>query len=103
MLDILNTISEISSLYQLIEDKEKCCEYTFRSELFMGICDGTKSDCLLRGKEMCTKFANCYGVMWDDGWGKANKGVVICTWNTLISKPGALETHLKKCNTGILA
>jgi len=43
------------------------------------ICDGSKEDCLAKGKSRCSADSGCEGVMWNEDWGAALKGVKFCT------------------------
>ena len=64
------------------------------------ICDGTKKDCVKKGKEICLSDSNCYGIMWDSAWGK--KGVKMCTSWTLEEKEGKDWSVFMKCSMGKL-
>ena len=65
----------------------------------MRLCDGTKSHCILKGEEICSKDYSCAGFMWHAGWASSLKGVKLCTTNKLVTKPERdWETHLKHCN-----
>ena len=57
------------------------------------ICDGSKEDCLAKGKSLCSAHSVCEGVMWNEGWGAALKGVKFCTTQNLAQK-GDWETFL---------
>ena len=58
------------------------------------ICDGSKNDCVAKGKAKCDKDPNCFGVMFHKGWAKAFKGVKFCTSNKVVKK-GNWMTYLK--------
>ena len=48
------------------------------------ICNGTKIDCVKKGKEKCMSDRKCYGIMYNWWWAKKEKGVKICTsWTYL--------------------
>ena len=52
-----------------------------------GGCDGTKQDCLERGKRLCNSQANCYGVMYHPGfWSAQHSGFKLCTSAALTPK-----------------
>ena len=54
----------------------------------MNICDGSKNDCVWKGKEKCYFDPNCHGIMYNGAsWGPAHKGVKVCTSKALIDKP----------------
>ena len=50
------------------------------------ICNGSKNDCLMKGKEICMSDRKCYGIMYNGLWSHANSGVKICTSWTLEEK-----------------
>ena len=52
------------------------------------ICNGTKIDCVKKGKEKCMSDRKCYGIMYNWWWAKKEKGVKICTSWTLQERPG---------------
>ena len=37
------------------------------AESWKNICDGTWSDCLMKGKDLCNKDQSCYGIQMHDG------------------------------------
>lgn len=44
------------------------------------ICNGTKQDCIVKGKKKCSKDAKCYGLMYHAGsWTPHFKGLMMCT------------------------
>ena len=61
------------------------------------ICDGTKNDCVLKGKEMC--HPHCYGIMYNSGWASAFKGVKVCTSSTLHENPEKDWSVFLKCDS----
>ena len=65
------------------------------------ICDGTKNNCLAKGKQLCNKNPDCYGVMWNDQFGSEYKGVRLCLDSKLIfDQDNDWETYSKHCNEG---
>ena len=64
----------------------------------MNFCDGTKADCLAKGKEKCSGDEKCFGVMFHPGgWSRANKGIKLCTSRRMVKKDLAdWLTYLKK-------
>ena len=60
------------------------------------ICNGTKDDCVLKGKEICWADPNCYGIMYDSAWGL--NGVKICTSWTLKENPGKDWSVFMRCS-----
>ena len=68
--------------------KGEWCEDNADEEEYLNICDGSKTDCLLKGKGKCTFDPNCHGIMYHPGhWSKDNKGVLACTSKTLRDQP----------------
>ena len=63
------------------------------------MCDGTKNDCVLKGKEMCQSDPNCYGIMYNSGWTSNFKGVKVCTSSTLQEKPEKDWSVFLKCDS----
>merc|ERR1712080_70648 len=66
----------------------------------VNICNGTKNDCVLKGKEMCGLDPNFYGIMYDTEWAEAYKGVKICCSWTLEEKPEKDWSVFLKCLPG---
>ena len=51
------------------------------------ICDGSKKDCLEKGKMLCDNSTSCFGIMYHaGGWSQSRKGVSICKSPTLVQK-----------------
>ena len=51
------------------------------------MCDGSKLDCVARGKRKCTLDPTCFGVMYHGGyWTQSRKGVKFCTSRRLVTK-----------------
>ena len=68
---------------------------------YTNICDGSKTDCVLKGKEKCHYDPNCHGVMYNgQGWAANWKGVIICKTKTLIAKAAKDWSVYLKCNEG---
>ena len=63
------------------------------------MCDGTKNDCVLKGKEMCQSDPNCYGIMYHSQWASDYKGVKVCTSSTLKEKPEKDWSVFLKCES----
>ena len=67
----------------------------------MDICDGSKLDCVAKGKEKCTLDPNCFGIMYHGGsWSPYFKGVRLCTSKKLEPK-GDWNVYMKCDNKGI--
>ena len=74
---------------------------------YKNMCDGTKNDCILKGKEMCESDPNCYGIMYHCyecniptyGWASTFKGVKVCTSSTLQEKPEKDWSVFLKCDS----
>jgi hypothetical protein len=68
---------------------------------YMNICDGSKEDCVAKGKAKCLTDNDCYGIMYNGAsWGPHFKGVKVCTSRKLAQK-GDWKTFLK-CSSGNL-
>ena len=94
-------ISSISDCYQdeIAPQLGKYCKDHYDK---VNICNGTKNDCVLKGKEMCGLDPNCYGIMYDTEWAEAYKGVKICSSWTLEEKPEKDWSVFLKCRPGKL-
>ena len=93
----IHTYLYISGCYQEEIDplEGKYCEEQYSNN---NICDGTKNDCVLKGKEICWSDPNCYGIMYHSGWWTSSyKGVKICTSSTLEEKPEKDWSVFLKC------
>ena len=42
------------------------------------ICNGSRNDCLKKGKAKCDKDWACHGIMFHAGWARSHKGVKVC-------------------------
>ena len=60
-----------------------------------GICNGSRHDCLEKGKMICNEDPWCQGVMVHDKWSKDNKAVQLCTSRGMTKKDGGWMTFLK--------
>ena len=95
---ILQTL--VTGCYQeeIAAQKGEWCEDNADEEEYLNICDGSKTDCVLKGKEKCHSDPNCHGIMWNGAWGPYHKGVMVCTTNTLIEKAAKDWSVYLKCN-----
>ena len=74
----------LSDVYHDAEVNIQWCDQ--RSEHY-GICDGSETDCVQKGKELCnTLGSGCFGVLIHSGWTAATKGVMLCTNNVMVPK-----------------
>ena len=64
------------------------------------ICDGTRSDCVKKGKEICLSDSNCYGIMYKSGWVSTYKGIKMCSSWTLQAKSEKDWSVFLKCSNG---
>ena len=65
-------------------------------EEYKNICDGTKNDCVVKGKAKCSNDVKCMGIMYNAAsWGPYYKGVKVCT-SRRMTKKGDWFTYLKK-------
>ena len=72
----------------MIPQKGKYCKDNANLPEYLNICDGSKTDCVLKGKEKCHFDPNCHGIMYNGiSWGPHFKGVKVCKTSTLIAKP----------------
>ena len=78
----------------------KYCKHNYDAFEYMNICDGTKNDCELKGKEICWLDPNCHGIMYDTGWAEFYKGVKVCSSWTLIEKQEEDWSVFLKCRKG---
>ena len=68
------------------------------------ICDGTKNDCVFKGKEICLSDPNCYGIMYNSKWASEHNGVKICTTRKLqekLEKDWSIFLLEPKCDSGM--
>ena len=81
---------------EIVPQEGKSCKHL---KAWKNICDGSKTDCLLKGKEKCNSDPNCHGIMYHPGyWSKDNKGVLSCTSKTLRDQPPKdWSVYLKIC------
>ena len=86
---------------EIAAQKGEWCEDNADEEEYLNICDGWKTDCVLKGKEKCHSDPNCHGIMYNGGrWVNKFKGVKVCKTKTLIAKPGKDWSVYLKCNEG---
>ena len=50
---------------------------------YKGICNGSKTDCVAKGKEKCLSDPSCFGIMYHAG----AKALKVCTSKRLVVKP----------------
>ena len=73
---------------------EWCADHADNDD-YMGICDGSKRDCVARGKEKCTLDPDCFGIMYHGGsWGPHYKGVKVCK-STILETKGDWDVYIK--------
>ena len=81
--------------------KGEWCEDNADEGEYLNICDGSKTDCVLKGKEKCHSDPNCHGIMYNGGrWVNKHKGVKVCKTKTLVAKRGKDWSVYLKCNEG---
>ena len=90
----------ISGCYQeeIAPHVGKYCKDNYDNQ---NICDGTKNDCVSKGKEICWLDLNCYGIMYNSAWSSGKKGVKMCTSSTLQEKPQKDWSVFMKCDSGM--
>ena len=77
-----------------------CKDHEYNGK-YGNICDGSKTDCVLKGKEKCHSDPNCHGIMYNGGsWGQTFKGVKVCKTKTLVAKPDKAWNVYLKCHEG---
>ena len=100
---VLN-FTELCYQEEITSQKGKWCEDNVDLSEYLNICDGSKTDCVLKGKEKCHSDPNCHGVMFPSGtgawWGQTYKGVKVCKTKTLVAKPAKDWSVYLKCNAG---
>ena len=65
-----------------------------------GFCDGTKIDCVKKGKEKCLSDSNCYGFMYKFEWASKHQGIKICTGWALIDNIEKDWSIFMRCSEG---
>ena len=86
---------------EITPQEGKWCKDEVSLSEYKNICDGSKTDCVLKGKEKCHSDPSCLGVMYNGAsWGPHFKGVKVCKTKTLIAKPGKDWSVYLKCNEG---
>merc|ERR1711881_521945 len=67
---------------------------------YKGICNGSKTDCVAKGKEKCLSDPSCFGIMYHAG----AKALKVCTSKRLVVKPERdWDVYMKceeHCNVG---
>ena len=86
---------------EITPQEGKTCKDVVSLSEYKNICDGSKTDCVLKGKEKCHSDPSCHGVMYNGAsWGPAHKGVKVCKTKTLIAKPEKDWSVYLKCDEG---
>ena len=88
---------------EITPQKGKWCEDNADPEKeYLNICDGSKTDCVLKGKEICHSDPNCHGIMYRGDWfGPMYKGVYVCRTRTLVAENQREEYSVYlKCSGG---
>ena len=79
-------------------------KFCTNKETLRNICDGSKTDCVSKGKEKCHSDPNCHGVMYvgpvSAWWAQDFKGVKVCKTKTLVAKPEKDWSVYLKCDEG---
>ena len=73
---------------------------------YRGICDGTRNDCVNKGRIKCDTDPNCFGITFPyrDGdsrqtaWFSAKRGVAVCKSQVLVQKPEKDWNVFQKCS-----
>ena len=101
---IILNFTDLCYQEEITPQEGKWCEDNEDLSEYLNICDGSKTDCVLKGKEKCHSDPNCHGVMFPSGtgawWGQAYKGVKICKTKTLVAKPAKDWSVYFKCDEG---
>ena len=86
---------------EITPQEGKWCKDEVSLSEYKNICDGSKTDCVLKGKEKCHSDPSCLGVMYNGAsWGPHFKGVKVCKTKTLIAKPEKDWSVYLKCDEG---
>ena len=81
---------------EIVPHVGKFCKH---KEDLTDICDGTKSDCVPKGKEVCLTEKRCYGIMYDKNWASTYHGVKMCTSWALEDHSGKDWSIFMKCKS----
>ena len=90
---------------KIVPNDGKWCESQIEYSNYHNICDGTRDDCVSKGKQQCSSDPDCYGITFPyrDGdprqanWFLMKKGVRLCKSGSLIEKPEKDWTMHMKC------
>ena len=63
------------------------------------ICDGSKKDCLEKGKTLCDKSSTCFGIMYHPSWSSWYKGLKVCISSQMKAK-GDWQVFMKSDGKG---
>ena len=97
---VLN-FTELCYQEEITSQKGKWCEDNEDLSEYLNICDGSKTDCVWKGKEKCRSDPKCHGIMYNGGsWGQTFKGVKVCKTKTLVAKPDKVWNVYLKCDEG---
>ena len=95
------TLSKFSVLCfngEITPQEGKFCKDAAEPSEYKNICNGSKLDCVAKGKEKCSGDPNCHGIMYNGvSWGPHFKGVQTCKTKMLKEKRGKDWSVYLKC------
>merc|ERR1719232_1421612 len=89
----------------------KWCQSRDEPSNYQNICDGTRTDCVSKGRMKCDTDPNCLGITFpyrdddsrQDAWFSDKKGVAVCKSKILLNKPEKDWNVYQKCSgSGLL-
>ena len=100
---ILYAYLDFSDCYQdeIPPEEGEYCKNNWDNKYF---CNGTKNDCVFKGKEICLSDPNCYGIMYNSKWASEHNGVKMCTTRKLqekLEKDWSIFLLEPKCDSGM--
>ena len=92
MIPVCNQFQE-----EIIPPAGKWCMDRYHKK---NICNGSKNDCITKGKEICLSDSKCFGIMYHSRWVSTYKGVMMCSSSTLQEKSEKDWSVFLKCDNG---
>ena len=100
-------ILEDAGCFNRIEPLDgKWCESWYEPSNYLGICDGTRTDCVFKGRMKCDKDSKCLGITFpyrdyesrQNAWFKEKRGVAVCKSRNLLNKSEKDWNVYQKCS-----
>jgi len=111
--NLLNRSEKDWNVYQKCSEEAGCFnkiepldgKWCGADESYRDICDGTRTDCVSKGRMKCDTDSNCFGIAFpyrdDDSrqndWFSANRGVIVCKSKNLLNRPAKDWNVYQKC------